>query len=120
SRYPDFPSVLETVRECRADVFDLDALVQVQRSIAARTTTVVEVETARPSPYARSLLFGYVGEFIYAGDAPLAERRAAALTLDTGLLAELLGSDQLRQLLEPGVAAEVAAVLVCISPVRAR
>ena len=91
SRYPSFPIVLETVRECLQDVFDVPGLVALQRDLAARRVRVVEVETPTPSPFARSLLFGYVAAFLYEGDSPLAERRAAALALDPTLLAELLG-----------------------------
>ncbi|MFW6599912.1 ATP-dependent helicase [Propionibacteriaceae bacterium Y2011] len=108
TRFPDFPIVLETMRECLNDVFELDELITLHRQIAARRVRVVEVETARPSPYAKSLLFGYVGEYVYAGDLPLAERRSAALSLDTDLLTELLGGDQLRQILDPAVIAQVA------------
>ncbi|MFL6238112.1 MAG: DEAD/DEAH box helicase [Actinomycetes bacterium] len=100
SRFPDFPIVLETMRECLQDVFDVPGLVQLMRHIEARSVHVVEVETAEPSPFARSLLFGYVAAFMYEGDAPLAERRAQALTLDPRLLAELLGRAELRELLD--------------------
>ncbi len=118
SRYPEFPIVLETMRECLTDVFDLPTLLQVQREIAARRIRIVEVETREPSPFARSLLFGYVGEFVYEGDVPLAEKKAAALALDAGLLAELLGKDGLEQLLDPEVIAEVEADLQALSPDR--
>ena len=91
SRYPAFPIVLETVREVLRDVFDVPALTGLLRDIAARRIRIVEVETATPSPFGKSLLFRYVGAFMYEGDAPLAERRAQALSLDTALLAELLG-----------------------------
>ena len=91
SRYGSFPIVLETVRECLQDVFDVPGLVALMRDVQARSVRLVEVETQQPSPFARSLLFGYVAQFLYEGDAPLAERRAAALALDPGLLAELLG-----------------------------
>ncbi|GAB3713634.1 ATP-dependent helicase [Mariniluteicoccus flavus] len=111
ARYPDFPIVLETMRECLHDVFDLPELIAVQRRIASREVTVVEVETREASPFARSLLFGYVGEFMYEGDAPLAEKRAAALSLDPGLLAELLGTDALDLGLDPEVVAEVESEL---------
>jgi len=107
SRYPAFPIVLETVRECLQDVFDVPALTGLLRDIAARRIRIVEVETATPSPFGKSLLFRYVGAFMYEGDAPLAERRAQALSLDTALLAELLGQDGLRELLDPAVIAEV-------------
>ena len=101
SRYPAFPIVLETVRECLRDVFDVPALTALLRDIAARRIRVVEVETPTPSPFGKSLLFRYVGAFMYEGDAPLAERRAQALSLDPALLAELLGTDGLRELLDP-------------------
>jgi ATP-dependent Lhr-like helicase len=107
SRYPAFPIVLETVRECLRDVFDVPALTALLRDIAARRIRLVEVETATPSPFGKSLLFRYVGAFMYEGDAPLAERRAQALSLDPALLAELLGQDGLRELLDPAVIAEV-------------
>jgi ATP-dependent Lhr-like helicase len=106
SRYPAFPIVLETVRECLRDVFDVPALTALLRDIAARRIRLVEVETATPSPFGKSLLFRYVGAFMYEGDAPLAERRAQALSLDPSLLAELLGQDGLRELLDPAVIAE--------------
>ena len=106
SRYPAFPIVLETVREILRDVFDVPALTGLLRDIAARRIRIVEVETATPSPFGKSLLFRYVGAFMYEGDAPLAERRAQALSLDTALLAELLGTDGLRELLDPLVVAE--------------
>ena len=106
SRYPAFPIVLETVRECLRDVFDVPALTELLRDIAARRIRVVEVETPTPSPFGKSLLFRYVGAFMYEGDAPLAERRAQALSLDPALLAELLGTDGLRELLDPSVVAE--------------
>jgi len=106
SRYPAFPIVLETVRECLRDVFDVPALTGLLRDIAARKVRVVEVETQTPSPFGKSLLFRYVGAFMYEGDAPLAERRAQALSLDPALLAELLGQDGLRELLDPAVIGE--------------
>jgi ATP-dependent Lhr-like helicase len=100
SEYASFPIVLETVRECLQDVFDVPALVELMREIEGRRVRLVEVTTAQPSPYARSLLFGYVASFMYEGDAPLAERRAQALALDATLLAELLGHAELRELLD--------------------
>ncbi|MEW9547911.1 ATP-dependent helicase [Nonomuraea sp. NPDC050783] len=103
SRYASFPIVLETMRECLQDVFDVPGLVRLMRDIAARRVRVVEVETSQASPFAASLLFHYVGAFMYEGDAPLAERRAQALALDTSLLAELLGQADLRELLDPDV-----------------
>ncbi|MEZ0072280.1 ATP-dependent helicase [Planotetraspora sp. GP83] len=106
SKYAAFPVVLETMRECLQDVFDVPGLVQLMRDISARRVRVVEVETSQASPFAASLLFNYIGAFMYEGDAPLAERRAQALTLDTALLAELLGQADLRELLDPDVIAE--------------
>ena len=102
-KYPDFPVLLETARECLQDVYDVPALVQVHRSLQSRAVSMLEVETNDPSPFARTLLFEYVAEHLYDGDAPAAERRAAALSLDPALLAELLGSSGLRDLLDPVV-----------------
>jgi ATP-dependent Lhr-like helicase len=104
--FPDFPVTLEAARECLQDVFDVPGLVGLMREIAGRMIRLVEVETPKPSPFARSLLFGYVGAFLYEGDAPLAERRAAALALDSTLLGELLGRVDLRELLDPTVVVE--------------
>ena len=115
AQYPGFPIVLETVRECLQDVFDVPALVDVLRELASRRVRLVEVETPSPSPFAKSLLFRYVGAFMYEGDAPLAERRAQALALDPSLLAELLGTEGLRELLDPAVVAEAEADLQHLS-----
>ncbi|KGN34677.1 DEAD/DEAH box helicase [Knoellia sinensis KCTC 19936] len=104
SQYASFPIVLETVRECVQDVFDVPGLTALMSSIASREVTLVDVESAQPSPFARSLMFGYVAQFLYEGDSPLAEKRAAALSLDPTLLAELLGRGEglsLRDLLDP-------------------
>ena len=111
SRYPSFPIVAETYRECLADVFDLDALQQLMRDVRSRAIRVVEVETARPSAWSRSLLFEYIAQYMYDGDAPLAERRAHALTLDRELLNDLLGSDDLRELLDPDAIDETELLL---------
>ncbi len=111
ARYPSFPIVLETVREVLQDVYDVPALVALHRSIAERRVRLVDVTTQRASPFAQSLLFGYVAAFMYEGDSPIAERRAAALTLDQGLLAELLGRAELRELLDAEVLAEVESEL---------
>ncbi|WP_248581305.1 ATP-dependent helicase [Nocardioides sp. InS609-2] len=111
AQYPSFPIVLEAVRECLQDVYDLPSLVALMRRIDRREVTVTDVATTQPSPYARSLLFGYVAQFVYEGDSPIAERRAAALSLDQGLLAELLGRAELRELLDPQVLADVEAEL---------
>ncbi len=103
SDYGSFPVVLETMRECLQDVFDVPGLVGLMRDVEQRTVRFVEVETQQPSPFARSLLFGYVAQFLYEGDSPLAERRAQALSLDATLLAELLGQQgfgALRDLLD--------------------
>src|SRR6266542_3290231 len=101
SRYGGFPILLETYRECLQDVFDLTALQEVLRGIQQRHIHVTSVETASASPFARSLLFDYIAEFMYEGDAPLAERRAQALALDRERLRELLGQEELRELLDP-------------------
>jgi ATP-dependent Lhr-like helicase len=111
SQYGSFPIVLETMRECLQDVFDVPGLTQLMRDVAERTVHIVDVETQQPSPMARSLLFGYIGQFMYEGDQPLAERRAAALALDSTLLAELLGTAELRELLEPDAVDEIEAEL---------
>ncbi len=118
TRYPSFPIVLEAVRECLQDVYDLPALVGLMRQVDRREVQVTDVATTQPSPYARSLLFGYVAQFVYEGDSPIAERRAAALSLDQGLLAELLGRAELRELLDPEVLAEVEAELQRLLPDR--
>jgi ATP-dependent Lhr-like helicase len=111
SDYGSFPVVLEAMRECLQDVFDVPGLVGLMREVEERTVRFVEVETQQPSPFARSLLFGYVAQFLYEGDSPLAERRAAALSLDATLLAELLGQQGyggLRELLDPDAVAALA------------
>lgn len=104
-KYPSFPIILETVRECLQDVYDLPALKGLTQAIERRELRLVETTTPQPSPFARSLLFGYVASFLYEGDSPLAERRAAALSLDPALLNELLGRAELRELLDPEVIA---------------
>ncbi|TKV58511.1 DEAD/DEAH box helicase [Nakamurella flava] len=114
SAYPSFPIVAEAVRECLSDVFDVPALVHLLTELRSRTVRVVEVTTSSPSPFASSLLFGYVAQFLYEGDSPLAERRAAALTVDPTLLAELLGRGDglsLRDLLDPQALADTEAEL---------
>ena len=118
ARYEQFPVVLEAMRECLQDVYDLSGLRELMSDVRARRVRVVEVGTASPSPFARSLLFGYVGMFLYETDAPLAERRAAALALDSTLLAELLGTESLRELLDPDVVAEVELALQRLAPDR--
>ena len=111
ARYPSFPIILETVREVLQDVYDLPSLIDLHRRISDRRLRLLDVNTPRPSPFAQSLLFGYVAAFMYEGDSPIAERRAAALTLDQGLLAELLGRAELRELLDPEVLEEVESEL---------
>ncbi|HJU98602.1 MAG TPA: hypothetical protein VJ644_11555, partial [Jiangellaceae bacterium] len=118
SKYGSFPILLEALRECVQDVYDLPGLQRLMRAIADRTVRVVEVETPQPSPFARSLLFGYVAQFLYEGDSPLAERRAQALSLDPTLLAELLGRTELRELLDAGVVERTAAELQRLAPER--
>lgn len=107
SEFGSFPIVLEAVRECLQDVFDVPGLTEVMGDLEARRIRLVEVTTPEPSPFARSLLFGYVAQFLYEGDSPLAERRAAALSLDSRLLAELLGRAELRELLDADVLTEL-------------
>ncbi len=101
-QYDDFPILIETARECLQDVYDLPALHALMNQVAEDRVSVVEVTTAQPSPFAAPLLFGYVLEFIYASDAPQAERQASLLTLDSSLLGELLGQTPERDLLNAG------------------
>lgn len=101
TRFRDFPVVLETYRECLKDVFDLPGAIELMRRVEQRAIKIVEVETQSPSPFAAALLFNYVANFMYEGDAPLAERRAAALTIDHARLKALLGEAALRDLLDP-------------------
>jgi ATP-dependent Lhr-like helicase len=122
SQYASFPIVLETVRECVQDVFDVPGLEGLMRSVASREVTMVDVESRQPSPFARSLMFGYVAQFLYEGDSPLAEKRAAALALDPSLLAELLGRGEglsLRDLLDPEQVSRTEAELQRLVPERA-
>ncbi len=118
STFGDFPVVLETMRECLQDVYDVPALVGLMRDVGARSLRVVEVETTAPSPFASSLLFGYVAAFMYDGDAPLAERRAQVLSLDSSLLAELLGEAELRELIDPRSLERITAELQRLAPER--
>ncbi len=101
ARFGSFPIILETYRECLRDVFDVRALVDITRRIRQRTIRVHTADTLKPSPYAASVLFRYVANFLYDGDAPLAERRAQALAIDQSQLRELLGEPELRELLDP-------------------
>jgi ATP-dependent Lhr-like helicase len=107
SRFPTFPILLEATRECLRDVFDVPALKEVLGDIRARRVRIVPVDTERSSPFAQSLLFAWIAVYMYEGDAPLAERRAAALALDRELLRELLGSEDLRELIDPGALADL-------------
>ena len=118
-KYGTFPIVLETVRECLQDVFDVPGLISLMKELASRKIRLVEVETPAPSPFGRSLLFRYVGAFMYEGDAPVAERRAQALALDSSLLAELLGQADLRELLDPLVVEQTERELQRLTPERA-
>ncbi len=117
-RHPTFPIILETLREVLQDVYDLPALLRVVRSIGERRIRLVETEPGQPSPYARDLLFGYVGAFMYEGDSPLAERRAAALSVDPSLLSELLGKVEMRELLDPDVISQFEAEAQRLAPDR--
>jgi ATP-dependent helicase Lhr and Lhr-like helicase len=115
AKFPAFPILLETSRECLQDVFDLPALREVLQQLRSRTVRVVSVDTAKASPFAQSLLFNWIAAYMYEGDTPLAERRAAALSLDRDLLRDLLGAEELRELLDPGVLADVELELQCVA-----
>ena len=114
--FPRFPVTLETYRECLRDVLDLPALQELLRDLHSRRVSLVEVETATASPFASSLLFDYVATYMYEGDTPNAERRAAALALDRDLLRELLGADELRELIDPEALADVESSLQLLHP----
>src|SRR4051795_8568994 len=107
SKHPTFPILLETTRECLNDVFDVPGLRTVLADLRARKVRVVPVDTQLASPFAQSLVFSWIAAYMYEGDAPLAERRAAALALDRGLLRDLLGAEELRDLLDPDVLADL-------------
>jgi ATP-dependent Lhr-like helicase len=111
AKYPSFPILLEATRECCNDVFDLPALRGLLADLRSRAVRVVAVDTAKASPMAQSLLFGWIAVYMYEGDAPLAERRAAALALDRDLLRELLGAEELRELLDPAVIDDIESEL---------
>ena len=115
AKYPTFPILLETSRECLQDVFDVPALREVLGQLRSRAIRVVTVDTGKASPMASSLLFNWIAAYMYEGDAPLAERRAAALALDRDLLRDLLGAEELRELLDPEVLADVELELQCIA-----
>ena len=118
SGYPSFPMLLETTRECMRDVFDVPALREVLTDIRARKVRVVPVETRRASPFAQSLLFGWIAVYMYEGDAPLAERRVAALALDRDLLRDLMGAEELRELLDPAIVEQTELELQRLTPER--
>ncbi len=117
-KYGQFPVVLETYRECLRDVLDVPGLVELMTKLHRREISLVEVETATASPFASSLLFDYVAAYMYEGDTPNAERRAAALSLDRDLLRELLGQEELRDLIDPGALAQVEDDLQFFSELR--
>lgn len=116
ARFGSFPAILETYRECLRDQFDVSALVEVLSRVANRTTRVVTADTESPSPFAASILFSYTANFLYDGDAPLAERRAQALLVDQAQLRDLLGDVELRELLDPAVIDEVEGQLQRTAP----
>ncbi|PIE27269.1 MAG: hypothetical protein CSA58_05215 [Micrococcales bacterium] len=121
AQYPNFPIVLETVRECLQDVFDLPGLVDLLRQVRAGRVRIVEVSTTHASPFASALMFGYVAAFLYEGDSPLAERRSAALSLDPQLLAEVLGradAASLADLLDPAAVLATYRQLQWLTPER--
>ncbi len=107
AKFPSFPILLEATRECVNDVFDLPALVELMTNLRSRRVRLVAVDTPQASPFAQSLMFSWISMFMYEGDAPLAERRAAALALDRDLLRDLLGAEELRELLDSGVIADI-------------
>ncbi|MFD5226430.1 ATP-dependent helicase [Microbacterium sp. NPDC058342] len=117
-RHPTFPVILETLREVLQDVYDLPSLRRLITDVSERRIRLIETEPAQPSPYARDLLFGYVGAFMYEGDSPLAERRAAALSVDPALLGELLGTVEMRELLDPDVIAQFEREVQRLDPQR--
>ncbi|HEY6679447.1 MAG TPA: DEAD/DEAH box helicase [Actinomycetota bacterium] len=115
SKYPTFPILLEATRECLRDVFDLPALKDVLSDVRARRVRMVPVDTTGASPFAQSLLFSWIAVYMYEGDAPLAERRAAALALDRDLLRELLGAEELRELIDVSALADLELELQSIA-----
>ncbi len=115
SRYPSFPILLEAYRECLRDVFDMPALMEVLRAVGNRSMRVHTVDSRTPSPFASALLFSYVANYIYDGDAPLAERRAQALSIDQDQLRELMGDADLRELLDINAIEETEEQLQCLT-----
>ena len=116
SRYGSFPVLLETYRECLRDFFDMPALESTLADVRSRTIRTAVVDSEKPSPFAASLLFSYVASFIYDGDAPLAERRAQALSVDQSQLRELLGDAELRELLDADAMEAIAQQLQRLDP----
>ena len=116
--YPDFPMIMEAMREVLQDVYDMEALLELTRGIAQRQITLVEATTHRPSPFAQSILFGYIAQYLYEGDSPLAERRAAALSVDPELLGELLGRVELREFLDQKIIDDAEAHVQRLLPSR--
>jgi ATP-dependent Lhr-like helicase len=116
ARYPSFPILLEAYRECLRDVFDLPGLVEIASRVRRREIRLVTVDTQTPSPFSASLLFGYVANYLYEGDAPLAERRAQALAVDQAQLRELLGEAELRELVDRRALADLELSLQCLDP----
>ena len=114
SRYPSFPILLEAYRECLRDVFDMPSLMETLRNIGNRSLRVHTVDSRTPSPFASALLFSYVANYIYDGDAPLAERRAQALSIDQDQLRELMGDADLRELLDVNAIEETEEQLQCV------
>ena len=115
ARHPTFPVLLETTRECIQDVFDVPALCEILSQLRSRTIRMVFVDTPKASPFAQSLSFNWIAAYMYEGDAPLAERRAAALSLDRDLLNMLLGDEELRELLDAGIVATTEWELQCLA-----
>jgi ATP-dependent Lhr-like helicase len=118
SRFGSFPVLLETYRELLRDHFDMPALVDLLRRISRRTMRVTTIDSTTPSPFAASLLFSYVANYIYDGDAPLAERRAQALSVDQAQLRELIGDAELRELMDPEALEAVERQLQCLDDTR--
>jgi ATP-dependent Lhr-like helicase len=114
ARYPGFPMLLEAYRECLRDVFDMPALMETLKAVQGRSIRVHVVDSRTPSPFAGALLFSYVANYIYDGDAPLAERRAQALSIDQDQLRELLGDADLRELLDAAAIEETEEQLQCL------
>lgn len=117
-KYPRFPLIVETIRECLTDVYDLPGLVTLLQEQRRQKIHFLEIETQHPSPFAQSLLFGYLASFIYSEDSPLAEKRAAALSIDPTFLAELLGRTELHELLNPAIITKTEQELQCKTPER--